>query len=54
MRRRDAGECRLLDRRVAIAAVDAVVADVMLVAERDDLRDGRAECGMGLDQDGSS
>src|SRR5262249_30588531 len=31
--RRNACECRLLDRRVAVAAVDAVTADVALVAE---------------------
>src|SRR3954451_17063211 len=34
---RDAGERRFLNRPVAIAAVDAVVADVVLVAERDRL-----------------
>ena len=33
LRRRDAGERRLLDRGVAVAAVDAVAGDVALVAE---------------------
>src|SRR5205085_7497511 len=33
LRRRDAGEGRLLHRPVAVAAVDAVVADMVLVAE---------------------
>jgi hypothetical protein len=37
--RRDAREGRGLDRRVAVAAIDAVVADVVLMAERDRLLD---------------
>ena len=37
--RRNPGERRRLDGRVAVAAVDAVVADVMLVAERHGLLD---------------
>src|SRR5262249_20760329 len=41
--RRNAGERRVLDRRVAVAAVDAVARDVALVAELDRLlaRDAR-------------
>ena len=39
--RRHAGERGRLDRRVAIAAVEAVVADVMLMAERHGLLDRR-------------
>ena len=34
-----AGEARFLDRGVAVAAIDAVVADVVLVAEGDRLLD---------------
>ena len=45
--RRHAGEGRRLDRGVAIAAVDADVADVVLVAERHRLLDRRAEAGCG-------
>ena len=37
LRRRYAGERRLLDGGVAIAAVDSIVGDVMLVAERNRL-----------------
>ena len=37
LRRRDAGEGRGLDGRVAIAAIDAVTRDVALVAELDGL-----------------
>src|SRR5688500_11957405 len=38
-RRRDAGEAGRLNGRVAVAAVDAQSADVMLMAEGDDLLD---------------
>src|SRR5439155_10533841 len=43
LRRRDAGERRVLHRRVAVAAVDAVAGDVALVAELNRLlaRDAR-------------
>ena len=36
-RRRHAGRCRCLNRRMAVTAIDAVITDVMLVAELDGL-----------------
>ena len=40
--RRNAGEGGRLDRHVAVATIDAVVAHVMLMTERDGLQDGIA------------
>ena len=45
LRARDAGERRFFDRGVAIAAIDAVIADVVLVAERHRLLEGHLDVG---------
>jgi hypothetical protein len=43
---RNVGKCRLFDRRVAVAAVDAFAADMMLVAELNGLLDEHALIGV--------
>jgi hypothetical protein len=46
LRGRNVGECRLFDRRVAVAAVDAFAADMMFVAELNRLLDEHALIGV--------